>query len=294
MLLDSGSSSSFISTSLATQLSGVQPLDKPVTVQVAGGGRLPCEAFLPQALWFIDDIAFQSDLRILPLAAYDVILGMDWLESFSPMKVHWKQKWLELPYGSQTIRLQGVILEFPEEVLVQLCIIAPDGSQSTEVALLPVEVQMLLDQFSVLFEEPDSLPPSRACDHEIPLIPGARPVNIRPYRYPPALKTEIERQVAEMLDKGIIQPSTSLFSSPVLLVKKKDSSYRFCVDFRHLNALTLKSKFPVPVFDQLMDELGKASWFSKLDLRSGFHQILLKPGEEFKTAFQTHFGQYEF
>jgi hypothetical protein len=294
MLLDSGSSSSFISTSLATQLSGVQPLDKPVTVQVAGGGRLSCEAFLPQALWFIDDIAFQSDLRILPLAAYDVILGMDWLESFSPMKVHWKQKWLELPYGSQTIRLQGVIPEFPEEVLVELCIIAPDGSQSTEVALLPVEVQMLLDQFSVLFEEPDSLPPSRACDHEIPLIPGARPVNIRPYRYPPALKTEIERQVAEMLDKGIIQPSTSLFSSPVLLVKKKDSSYRFCVDFRHLNALTLKSKFPVPVFDQLMDELGKASWFSKLDLRSGFHQILLKPGEEFKTAFQTHFGQYEF
>jgi hypothetical protein len=210
------------------------------------------------------------------------------------MKVHWKQKWLELPYGSQTIRLQGVILEFPEEVLVQLCIIAPDGSQSTEVALLPVEVQMLLDQFSVLFEEPDSLPPSWACDHEIPLIPGAMPVNIRAYRYPPALKTEIERQVAEMLDKGIIQPSTSLFSSPVLLVKKKDGSYRFCVDFCHLNALTLKSKFPVLVFDQLMDEFGKASWFSKLDLRSGFHQILLKPGEEFKTAFQTHFGQYEF
>jgi hypothetical protein len=294
MLLDSGSSSSFISTSLAAQLCGVQPLAKPVTVQVAGGGLLSCEAFLPQALWFIDDIDFQSDLRILPLAAYGIILGMDWLESFSPMKVHWKQKWLELPYGSQTIRLQGVVPEFPEEVLVQLCIISPDGALSTEVALLPIEVQVFLDQFSVLFKEPDSLPPSRACNHENPLIPGARPVNIKPYRYPPTLKTEIERQVAEMLDKGIIQPSTSLFSSPVLLVKKKDGSYRFCVDFRHLNALTLKSKFLVPVFDQLMDELGKASWFSKLDLLSGFHQILLKPGEEFKTAFQTHFGQYEF
>jgi hypothetical protein len=78
------------------------------------------------------------------------------------------------------------------------------------------------------------------------------------------------------------------------LVKKKDGTYRFCVDFRHLNALTLKSEYPVPVFDQLMDELGKASWFSNLDLRSGFHQILLELGEEFKTAFQTHFVQFEF
>lgn len=84
---------------------------------------------------------------------------------------------------------------------------------------------------------------------------------IHPYRYPPKLKDEIEAQVKEMLAQGIIRPSTSPFSLPVLLVKKKDGSYRFCVDFRQLNAITAKSKYPVPVFDQLVDELANASWF---------------------------------
>lgn len=97
-----------------------------------------------------------------------------------------------------------------------------------------------------------------------------------------------------MLAKGIIQPSTSAFSSPILLVKKKDGSWQFCVDYRYLNALTLKSRFPIPVFDELMDELSKAKWFSSLDLNSGYHKIRLQRGEEHKTAFRAHFGHFEF
>jgi hypothetical protein len=108
------------------------------------------------------------------------------------------------------------------------------------------------------------------------------------------MKDEIENQVQEMLHKGLIQPSNSGFSSPVLLVKKKDKTWRFCVDYIHLNALTVKFKYPVPIIDELLDELHGASWFSSLDLRAGFHQILMKPGEEFKTAFQTHIGHFEF
>jgi hypothetical protein len=107
------------------------------------------------------------------------------------------------------------------------------------------------------------------------LLPGANPVTIRPYRYFPKLKDELKKHIQEMLQQGIIQPSASTFSSPVLLVPKKDGGYRMCVDYRQLNAITMKSKFLVPIFDQLMDELANAKWFSTLDLRASFHQILL-------------------
>jgi hypothetical protein len=173
--------------------------------------------------------------------------------------------------------------------MVQVYFTAEEETKKT----VPKIVAMVIDTYEEIFERPTGLPPHRKYDHTIPLMPGASPVNLRPYRYSPMQKNEIEKQVREMMEQGVIQPSSSPFASPVLLVGKKDLTWRLCVDFRHLNAMTIKNKYPLPVIEELLDELAGAKWFTSLDLRSGYHQLQMAAGKEYKTAFQTHHEHFE-
>lgn len=147
------------------------------------------------------------------------------------------------------------------------------------------ELKELLNKYSQIFTKPQGLPPIRATDHCIHLPPLQASINVRPYRYPHYQKAEIERHIQKMIGEGIIQHSNSPFFLPVLLVKKKDGTWRFCFDYRALNAVTIKDRFLIPTVDELFDELGAVKLFSKLDLLLGYHQIRVRTGDVAKIAF---------
>ena len=170
----------------------------------------------------------------------------------------------------------------------------PEAPTICTTTATPSLLDELLASFTDIFDEPHGLPPPRARDHGINLVPGSHPIAVRPYRYPTTHKDELERQCAAMLAEGLIRRSSSAFSSPILLVKKADCSWRFCVDYRALNAITVKDAFPIPVVDELLDELHGAKFFTKLDLRSGYHQVRMRPDDIAKMMFGTHDGLYEF
>jgi hypothetical protein len=169
-----------------------------------------------------------------------------------------------------------------------------ETSQEQHPTPIPKLLEEIVNQFQDIFSPPQGLPPHRPTNQCIPLIPGATPPNIRPYMMSHNQKNIIEEIIKEMLHNKEIQPSSSLFSSPVILVKKKDKSWRLCVDYRSLNDLTIKNRYPIPVIEDLLDELHGATIFSKLDFRSGYHQIRMNPKDIHKTAFSTHMGHYEY
>ena len=143
-------------------------------------------------------------------------------------------------------------------------------------------------------EDLPGLPPDRDVQFNIELQPGTAPISRRAYRMPPKELVELKTQLQELIEKGFIQPSSSPWGCPAIFVKKKDETLRLCVDYRPLNEVTIKNKYPLPRIDLLFDQLAGAKVFSKIDLRSGYHQIKIKPEDIPKTAFTTRYGLYEY
>jgi hypothetical protein len=320
LLVDSGSITSFISEEVAKQ----QQLQvKPIASEqftVADGGSVHCVGMVENLQWRTQGHSFTQDMRVLALGSFDIILGEDWLESHSPMWVHWRHKKMRFSHEGKRIllsglkpnqvvcrpggcsKLKGLLRRKAITHVVQLwqststTSMAPIAaiSEPAQSTAVPPLVQQVLDRFPHVFQDTTALPPQRHSDHTIELVPGAQAVNARAYRLPPDQKDEVEKQLKEMLQKGLIRMSSSPFASPVLLVHKKDGTWRFCINYRRLNAQTIKNKHPMPIVEELLDELAGSCWFSKLDLRSGYHQIRVAPKDIHKIAFRTHQGLYEF
>lgn len=239
---------------------------------------------------------------VYDLGNLDVILGIAWLGTLGNVLCNWLTRRIQFWDGPSLITLQGLPPGGREPSALHACLDEPSDT-SFDRALFShsplssdqqAQLHTLVSRFVSLFQPPRGLPPSRSIEHSITLVAGQGPVCVRPYRYPHAHKDEIQRQITDMLEQGIIRPSQSAFSSPVILVKKKDSSWRLCIDYRALNRVTVLDKYPIPVVEELLDELHGSCYFSKIDLKSGFYQVRVRVSDIEKTAFRTHDGHYEF
>jgi hypothetical protein len=286
-LVDTGSTHNFLSRDAMRRLA-LQPAGaEKFSVTVANGDRLACQGVARQVPVLISDEPFSIDCVGIDLGCYDFILGVDFLSTLGP--ILWDLDVLSLIFwreGGSRVQWTGIGGSGAATPQNQLMAATLDEAHPL--------LADLLQQHNDIFDEPQGLPPTRPCDHRIHLLPDTASVAVRPYRYPQLQKDELKRQVAVMLAQGIIRISTSPFSAPVLLVRKVDGTWRFCIDYRALNAMTSKDKFSIPVVDELLDELHGARFFTKLDLHLGYHQVRMHPDDIEKTAFRTHHGHFEF
>ncbi|GJY63672.1 retrotransposon-related protein [Tanacetum coccineum] len=282
ILIDSGSTHNFLDVHKAKQLGFQIKKTCPLNVSMAGGSKLISQYMVKNFQWKIQGVLFNTDVMLLPLGGWQKVK----LRGTNQSELTWM--------SGKSLSKQ---VSQKDAYLTSMCCMVPSASlnlMQCGVDTQSIELQTLLEEYADVFEEPKTLPPHRSFDRQIPLKEGEVNVNIRPYRYPPAQKDVIKTMVKELLDSGVIRHSHSPFSSPIVMVKKKDGSWRMCIDYIQLNKFTVKDKFPIPVIEELIDELQGAQVVSKLDLRSGYHQIRMKEEDVYKTAFKSHEGHYEF
>jgi hypothetical protein len=306
VLIDSGASHNFISPKVTKALGlEVTPINgrgirlgdghKVMTTGVCKGVRLK-----------IGIIEIKIDAMVLELGGLDMVLGVSWLSTLGEVIMDWKLLTMQFLHEKRLVKLQGLQSTSGNQGYLNSFLRDLHGGRESEwwwsqlnviekdKSITHPAIEQLLEKFHQVFTTQLQLPPERSKVHQIKLFPDHGTINVRPYRYPHHHKEEIEKQVTELLKAGIIRPSNSAYSSPVILVKKKDDSWRMCVDYRALNKATIPDKYPIPIVDELLDELNGAAIFSKIDLKSGYHQIRVHNDDISKTAFRTHNGHYEY
>ncbi|GJT08960.1 putative reverse transcriptase domain-containing protein [Tanacetum coccineum] len=240
---------------------------------MADGNLVSTNTIIQGATLTLLNQPFKIDLMPIKLGSFDVVIGMDWLSKYHA-RIICDEKVIHIPINGETLIIRVMEKKSDEKRLEDIPVVR---------------------EFPEVFpEDLPGLPPVRQVEFQIDLIPGAAPVARAPYRLAPSEMQELSNQLQELADRGFIRPSTSPWGAPVLFVKKKDGSFRMCIDYRELNKLTVKNRYPLPRIDDLFDQLQGSSVYSKIDLRSGYHQLRVRDEDIPKTAFRTRYGHYEF
>jgi hypothetical protein len=214
----------------------------------------------------IRGIAFPTNLIVMGTRGIDVILGMNWLDKYQAI----------ISYDKRTIKL---VSPLGEEVVAELISPEPRKGSCYQMAIDSnesdsLEIIKVVSEFPDVFpEDLPGMPPERKVEFAIELLPGTTPISKRAYRVPGPELVELKKQIDELSEKGNIRPSTSPWAAPALFMEKKDGTRRMCIDYRALNEVIIKNKYPLPRIEDLFDQLRGAGVFSKIDLRSGYHQL---------------------
>ncbi|GKA27438.1 putative reverse transcriptase domain-containing protein [Tanacetum coccineum] len=299
-LFDSGADKSFVSTNFST-LIDIKPveLDTCYEVELADGKVVSTNNVLIGCTLNLLNRSFPIDLMVIELGSFDIIIGMDWLSRYDAAILCGEKK-VRIPLEGKTLVIEGdrnnsrlkiVSCIKAQKYIEKGCelFLAQVTEQESKEKRLE-DVPVIRDFPEVFPDELPGLPPPRQVEFRIDLIPGAAPVARAPYRLAPSKMKELSKQLQELSEKGFIRPSSSPWGALVLFVKKKDGSFRMCIDYRELNKLTIKNRYPLPRIDDLFDQLQGSSVYSKIDLRSGYHQLRIREEDIPITAFRTRYG----
>ncbi|GJW20013.1 reverse transcriptase domain-containing protein [Tanacetum coccineum] len=285
VLFDSGAERSFVSSDY-TPFIDIKPvaLGSSYEVELADGKIVSTNTVLRGCTLELLNHVFKIDLLPTRLGSFDVIVGMDWL-AHHHASIICDERIVRIPLpDGHVLDVHGERPDvYPKSLL---CVKA--GEKRLD------DIHVVRDFPGVFPDDLSGLPPIREVEFHIDLIPGALPVAKAPYRLAPSEMNELSNQLEELQEKGFIRPSSSPWGAPVLFVKKKDGAMRMCIDYRELNKLTIKNRYPLPRIDDLFDQLQGACCFSKIDLRSGYHQLRVHEDDIPKTAFRTRYGHFEF
>ncbi|GJX25253.1 putative reverse transcriptase domain-containing protein [Tanacetum coccineum] len=284
-LFDSGADYSSVSTTFIPLL-GIEPSDLGFSyeIEIASGQLVEIAKVIKGCKLEIDGHVFDNNLIPFRSGSFDVIIGMDWLFNHKAEIICHEKVVRILLLDGKVLRVLG---EKVEEKMRQL-MSAKAKEKKQE------EIMVVRDFLEVFPNDLSGLPPVREIEFQIELVLGAMPVTESPYRLTPSELEELSGQLRELRDKGFIPPSSSPWGAPVLFVKKKDGSFRMCIDYRELNKLTIKNRYPLLRIDDLFDQLQGSQYFSKIDLRSGYHQLRVHEDNISKTAFRTRYGYFKF